>query len=128
MSGAQGSDSRCLSGLRVLVVEDEPLVAMALDDLLAARGCAVIGPASSVAEALVLLERESPAAALLDVNLGDETSAEVARALAARGKPFLVVTGYEELAAVEPSLAHAPRLVKPAAPELLIATMKRLFC
>lgn len=118
----------CLAGMRILVVEDEPLVAMALEDMLLARGCQVVGPVPSVAEALSLILLEAPAAALLDVNLGVETSAPVAARLAGLGLPYLLVTGYEELAENDPLLSAAPRLVKPAAPELLLATMARLFC
>ena len=80
---------RRLKGLRLLVVEDEALVAMLLEDTLRALGCRY------VAQALALLEREVVDLALLDVNLGGgERSYPVADALAARGIRFIFVTGY----------------------------------
>jgi CheY-like chemotaxis protein len=60
-----------LNGLRLLVVEDEALVAMLLKDALQGLGCAVVGPAGNVARALALLEREEVDLGLLDVNLGN---------------------------------------------------------
>jgi len=84
-----------LSGLRLLVVEDEALVAMLLEDTLRALGCRCVGPAGNVAQALALLERETVDLALLDVNLGGgERSYPVADRLAARGIGFIFVTGY----------------------------------
>lgn len=86
---------RRLKGLRLLVVEDEALVAMLLEDTLRALGCRCVGPAGNVAQALALLEREVVDLALLDVNLGGgERSYPVADALAARGIRFIFVTGY----------------------------------
>ncbi len=81
-------------GLRVLVVEDEPVVAMCLEDILEALGCVTIGPASRLSEGLSLA-RSSPAdAAILDINLGGERSDEIAAALRERGIPFVLATGY----------------------------------
>lgn len=77
-------DSRNRRGLRVLVVEDELLVAMEMEEALAQMGCVVLEPAPSVARALALLERKTPDLALLDVNLGRERSTPVAEALLAR--------------------------------------------
>lgn len=78
----------------VLIVEDEPLIAMMLEDFLGALGKTVIGPADSCAEALALIAEGGIAAAILDVNLrGGETSAPVADALAAAGIPFLFASG-----------------------------------
>ena len=87
--------ARRLKGLRLLVVEDEALVAMLVEDTLQALGCICVGPAGSVAQALDLLEREAVDLALLDVNLGGgESSYPVADALVARGIRFIFVTGY----------------------------------
>ena len=61
-----------LSGLKVLVVEDEPLVAMALEDLLTDSGCTVVGPASSVKQGMRLIEEQAVDGAVLDVNLRGE--------------------------------------------------------
>ena len=84
-----------LSGRRVLVVEDEMIVAWLLQDMLADLGCAVVGPAARVAQALAMIEAEAIDAAVLDVNLNGQKSYPVADALAARGVPFVFSTGYE---------------------------------
>ncbi|MBC7985691.1 MAG: response regulator [Sphingomonadaceae bacterium] len=87
-----------LEGKRILVVEDEPLIAMMVEDMLHDFGAIVIGPAASVAEALALIEEAVLDAALLDVNLRGERSDAVADALEARGVPFALATGYGESA------------------------------
>ena len=82
------------AGRKVLIVEDEALVAMLVEDALLDTGFAVIGPAATVEEALALLEREAPDAVVLDLNLAGETSTPVADWLAARGIPYVIATGY----------------------------------
>jgi CheY-like chemotaxis protein len=85
-----------LSGLNVLVVEDEMMVAMLLEDIIGGLGCTVIGPAAREAEAMQLIEANRIDAAILDVNLGDGDSYEIARMLANRKIPFTFTfaTGY----------------------------------
>ena len=82
------------AGRRILVVEDEPLVAMLLEDLLLELGLEVIGPALRLERALELARSEPMDAAILDVNLAGERSYAVAEQLAARGIPFAFATGY----------------------------------
>lgn len=84
-----------LSG-RVLLVEDNLLIAMDAEDQLRRLGAAAVDVASSVQAALRLLEHAAPQVALLDVNLGRENSFPVADALIARGIPFVFATGYDE--------------------------------
>lgn len=103
-----------LAGLRILVVEDEPLVAMLIEDLLLELGCKVIGPAATVAQALALADT-GPDAALLDVNLGTEQSYPVADRLAADGVPFAFVTGYGRHGLTGPHTAR-PTIPKPFKP------------
>ena len=81
-------------GLRVLVVEDEPVVAMCLEDILDALGCEPVGPAARVAEGLALAESEDLGAAILDINLAGERSTPIAEALRRRGVPFAFASGY----------------------------------
>ncbi len=81
-------------GLRVLVVEDEPVVAMYLEDLLDALGCETIGPASRLADGLELAQAGGFDVAILDINLGGERSTPIAEALRARGLPFAFASGY----------------------------------
>ncbi len=81
-------------GLRVLVVEDEPVVAMCLEDILDMLGCEIVGPAGRLAEGLALAEQEDLGAAILDINLAGERSIPIAEALRRRGVPFAFASGY----------------------------------
>src|ERR1700742_702063 len=83
-----------LSGLRVLVVEDEPMIVMLFEDMLSDLGCVAIGPAYNAAQALAFIESERLDAAILDVNLGGERTTPVAELLHAKGIPFFFATGY----------------------------------
>jgi CheY-like chemotaxis protein len=114
-----------LTGRRILVVEDEALVAMLVEDALLDAGALVIGPAATVAEALALLDLETPDAAVLDLNLAGETSTPVADALALRGIPFVVATGYGA-DGLPPGHITVPVLAKPYDPDDLTAALTRL--
>ena len=83
-----------LSGLRVLVVEDEMMVSMLIEDMLADLGCVVVGPASRLDEATELVKTADIDCAVLDVNLGGQPIFPVADLLRARGAPFAFATGY----------------------------------
>lgn len=115
-----------LKDLRVLVVEDEALIALQLEDMLTELGCAVIGPASRVGQALELLDGEPVEAAVLDVNIAGELVYPVADALKNRGLPYIFVTGYGASGLTEPYRRH-PVLEKPfARRELLRAILDTL--
>jgi DNA-binding response OmpR family regulator len=108
--------------VRVLVVEDEAIVAIDIADELTEAGFLVVGPAPSVAKALNLIEEVGFDVAVLDVNLRDETAEVVARELRSRRTPFL-------LPAV--SRDHLPSgfndevlLPKPARPAVLLAALQ----
>ena len=83
-----------LSGKRVLVVEDEMMIAMLLEDMLIDLGCEVVGIASRLDDALLRAQNTAFDIAILDVNLNGQTSYAVADALAERGLPFVFATGY----------------------------------
>jgi CheY-like chemotaxis protein len=83
------------SGRRVLLVEDEPIVAWLLKDMLVDLGLMVVGPAASVNQALAMIDAESIDMAVLDVNLKGQMSYPIADALVARGVPFVFSTGYD---------------------------------
>lgn len=85
-----------LAGRRIMIVEDESLVAMLLETILEDLGCEAIGPAGSVTEGLELAARSSIDAALLDVNVAGTLVFPVAQALRDRGIPFVFSTGYGE--------------------------------
>lgn len=123
-------ESGPLGACRILVVEDEALVGMLIEDELLEAGATVLGPAASLAEALALLERATPAescdAAVLDVNLRGQSVLPLADALAQRGVPFLFVTGYGD---TEGLGAHAevPALTKPFDPGAMIVILAGLL-
>lgn len=114
--------------MRILVVEDEFLIAMAYEDVLADHNCVHVGTAGTVGQALQLVERERPQAVILDGNLGGEMSDVIATELERNGIPFLVVTGYERIVGGHPILGRAPRLAKPIDPHVLVRTMASVFC
>jgi len=97
---------------RILVVEDETILAMMLEDVLLDEGYSVVGPFARVAAALQAAELEALDAALLDVNLAGEMVFPVAEMLARRGIPFLLVTGYDNRILGEAHLDW-PVLTKP---------------
>ena len=89
--------SQPLSGRRVLVVEDESLVAMLLETILEDMGCIPVGPAATVEDGLAMAAAPEPLdAALLDVNVAGHQVFPIAEALKARGVPFVFSTGYGE--------------------------------
>jgi CheY-like chemotaxis protein len=116
-----------LRGRRVLVIEDEMLVAMEFESLLQRQGCAVVGPASTVDRALALLDHDQPDAALLDLNLNGESASAVAVALRTRGVPFVLVTGYGEAQSSEPELQGAPRVDKPVNHYALVRALAQVM-
>jgi DNA-binding NtrC family response regulator len=100
------------SGRRVLLVEDDMIVAWLLEDMLAELDCAVVGPAASVDQALAMIDVEAIDVAVLDVNLNGQMSYPIADALAARGVPFAFSTGYHKDSLLE-DYRIFPALQKP---------------
>src|SRR5215213_3855597 len=103
-----------LKGLRVLVVEDETMVAMMVEDLLADLGCTVVDVAGTVRRALTIVTNEDVIldGAILDINIGGEKVFPVAEALATRGVPFVFATGYGT-AGLDARFLGTPTLAKP---------------
>ncbi len=99
-----------LEGVRVLLVEDEYLVASLIEEILETAGCIVTGPIPRLAEAVDAADRERCDAAVLDVNLAGERIYPVADILSRRNIPFVFVTGYGVLPG---EYANRPRLCKP---------------
>jgi DNA-binding response OmpR family regulator len=114
-----------LEGIRVLVVEDEFLVATLIEDMLEAAGCVVLGPIPRVAEALNAVDQGTYDAAVLDVNLGGDRIDPVADALSRRNVPFAFVTGYGT-GALPREYADRPRLCKPFKMAELIGLLANL--
>lgn len=102
-----------LAGRRILVVEDEVLIAFDLRDCFQEAGAASVRLAHTLAEALPLAKRAQLSAAVLDIRLGADGVAPVAEALAARGIPFLFYTGQEKEDPVRQAFPGALALTKP---------------
>jgi len=83
-----------LAGLKILVVEDEPLIAMQLEDVLTDFGCTVVGSAPTLEKGMQLVREETFDGAILDVTLGREKVFPLADVLAEQSIPFVYVTGY----------------------------------
>lgn len=107
----------------VLIVEDNFIIALDLEDTVRQLGVQNIRAASNVATALAAITERTPRFALLDVNLGVETSFEVATRLVALGVPFAFMTGYGENAPFPPDLAHVTRVRKPFTQQSLVAVL-----
>jgi two-component sensor histidine kinase/DNA-binding response OmpR family regulator len=98
---------------QILVVEDEPLVAIELQSVLEGEGHTVVGPAMNLARGLDLARADKFDLAFLDISLGEEKSFPIARELARRRIPFAFVTGYTDVNAVPEELRGATRIQKP---------------
>lgn len=112
-----------LRGLRILVAEDEYLLAQDLAHWLAAAGATVLGPVTTVEDAIRLLGAERRIdGAVLDINLRGERAFEVADVLESLSIPFIFATGYEH-ASLPRRYAHVSRCDKPLTPETLTRTL-----
>jgi DNA-binding response OmpR family regulator len=112
-----------LSDRRILVVEDEASIALDLAALLLKQGARVIGPATSVNEALYVMSRSGIDCALLDVKLGQQDVSLVAQALARGGVPFIFVTGYSKHKVIGDYPAH-PVIEKPYRPAAVVEAIE----
>jgi DNA-binding response OmpR family regulator len=111
---------KTLAGARILVVEDEFLIASMLAEMLAEVGARVVGPAYNMQDGMRLAEQEPIDAGVLDVNLNGECSDAIAAALTARAIPFVLATGYGAGGA---SAGDAPVLDKPYSAAKLTAAL-----
>jgi CheY-like chemotaxis protein len=118
--------------IRILVAEDEALIALMYQELLVSAGYEVIGPAGSVPAAMKLVKTAEIDGALLDVNLRGVFSFPVAEALRAKQVRYIFVTGYVDRQIIPADLANEPILIKPvseasfyrAIADLSIGTMR----
>jgi CheY-like chemotaxis protein len=116
-----------LASKRVLIVEDELLVAMLIEDVLIEQGCEVLGPYSNVPDGLEAARRETFDIAVLDVNLRGEKVFPIAEVLTERGIPFVLLSGYGQ-DAVPPGRPKWRVCGKPFAPEQLMAALTEQAC
>jgi CheY-like chemotaxis protein len=103
---------RELSNRKVLVVEDEMMIAMLIEDMLDEFGCRLVGPATSVPRALELIASESIEVAILDLNLDGKDTYAIADALQRKNVPFIFATGYGS-AGLRQEYENRPVLQKP---------------
>lgn len=114
-----------MAGKRILIVEDEPIVAMCLEDALEALGCVPVGPVSRLEDGLMLARSETLDAAILDINLGGERSYPIAEALREREIPFVFASGY---GAPDPAQGMGePLMEKPYSERDVRAALERLL-
>lgn len=127
---AQCNSSRTdqpLLGARVLIMEDEFLVALALETALEEFGCRIVGPFATVEDGLASVSAEPLDAAVLDVNLRDGIVMPVALALRARGVPMMLHTSHSDPSALEAPLNGFARVVKPCSDACLKRELETLL-
>jgi DNA-binding NtrC family response regulator len=112
---------------RILIVEDEALVAESLADLVTEAGFLLLGPVTTVAEATKVLERCRPHAVILDFVLRDGIATSVAIELASRGIPFIVYSGLPPVGVSLPEHARVRWHEKPGSGEELITSLAELI-
>ena len=108
----------------VLIVEDDPIIALDFEDTVLRLGVKTVRTASSVSRALQLIDERAPDFVLLDIGLVREKSFAVAERLEALGIPFAFVTGYSIDVALPATLANKPRLPKPCTSDALEAVLR----
>lgn len=113
-----------LSDIKVLLVEDEPLVAMGVADQLRDAGAVVVGPCATAGQAIEFLHANDVDVAVIDFVLADENSEGLQAALETKGTPFLVLTGYPRILVRRNDRQRV--LSKPISPEILFSTIKQL--
>jgi len=116
-----------LAGLRILIVEDEMLVAMLIEQMLQELRCEIIGPVSTVEGAIAAVRRHRLDGVLLDMNLQGESSSAAADELLNRAVPFLLVTGYAISERDPPAFVSASRMKKPFDIDHLADRMLEVF-
>lgn len=113
-----------LSDHRILVVEDEALIAFEIEEAIRDAGGVVVGPFATVGDAMRLVETEDISAAILDMQLGPNSSLPIAKRLAEKDVPFLFYTAYADK--IERWIA-AQIVKKPATPAALVAAVAALI-
>ena len=117
---------KLLSGRSILVVEDEMLLLLQIEDMLADHGCTSVCAAANPDQALALIDGQDFDAATVDLNLNGRKSYRVADALAARGVPYLFSTGYSG-ESLDDGYRDRPVLGKPYREGQLVEMLARLL-
>ncbi len=118
-----GSNKR-LANVKVLVVEDEPLVAVGVVNHLTDAGATVVGPCSTSERAMAVIEENDIDVAIIDFVLADDNTQELQTALESKAIPFVVITGYPRVLVRRDQ--RQPVLSKPVSAEALTSTVREL--
>ena len=116
-----------MTGLKILIVEDDTLIAMELEERLGELGYVVLGPVGTLDAAEKVIAASRPDAALLDANLDGVSSVPLGVKLAGLGVPFAFCTGYDAIKNAPPEIANAPVLTKPISDADLKAGLEALL-
>ena len=108
----------------VLIVEDDPIIALDFEETVLGFGVKIVRTAGTVTRALDLIEQRAPDFALLDIGLLREKSFAVAERLEGLGIPFAFISGYGADAALPAAFAHKPRLPKPCTADAMQAMLR----
>lgn len=111
----------------ILIVEDDPFIAMDLEDTFDAHGFEVIGPYADVDSGLKGICERRPDCAMLDYNLGRETSIALARELQVQGIPYIFLSGQIENVVMAHDLPKRAVVAKPFVPDHLISVVENLI-
>ena len=111
---------------RVLIVEDEPVIAFALEELLIEYGFKVTGVATRLDTALAMIESGVCDVAILDTNLAGVSAGPAALALKARGVPYVILSGYSS-SQLQSVFSGAPCLQKPCQPDRLVRALRNIL-
>jgi len=114
-----------LQGKRILIVEDEPLIALDIADMVEAQGAVVIGPAFALDEAQALVETQAIDGALLDIDLGRTLVWPLAETLHAKGIPFAFVSARCDRPDRPAQLAECHCIAKPTSEEAILQAVAR---
>lgn len=113
-----------VAGKRVLIVEDELLVALSLEDTLRSLGCDVVGPVATLPEAMLMAEEVEADIAILDVNLRGEQVFPAAEILARRAIPLIFCSGFVGAAPLPPCFAGALQVPKPYTDRVIAGALR----
>jgi CheY-like chemotaxis protein len=116
-----------LKGRRILVVEDQSLIAMEMQDCLENAGAVVVGPVGRIQQGLSSVEKEPLDAALLDIDLNGERCWPIADALVSRSIPFAFTTGFATNIVMPDRFVKHPVITKPCSERDILATLEELL-
>jgi DNA-binding NtrC family response regulator len=126
-NAGRGSSQLKLKGSRILIVEDEFIIALEVQSCLEEAGATVVGPAFTVSKAIELASRENLSAAVLDLRLGRDSAAPIAAVLAERHIPFVFYTGQPATDPVRRAWPQATTVSKPASDNQIVSALAEII-